>query len=208
MPQHAPDIQTLLLDADGVIQISSSGFLEDLRALCPDAAQSERFLEDVFASEKPCLTGEAHFPDALERVLRTWAVDVVLADALELWTRIEPSPGMLDIVSSLRAKGIRVCLATNQQAHRASIMADHLGYAPLFDQLFFSFELGVAKPSPDFFLAILKQLPANPDNILFVDDHAQNVAAAESTGIAGALYHVDHGLDSFTSILERHGLPV
>lgn len=208
MPRHIQRIQTLLLDADGVIQTSSGGFVNDLQALCPDPAQSKRFLEDIFASEKPCLTGNAHFPDALEQVLRKWEVDVSLADALDLWNQIKPEAGMLDIVSSLRANGIRVCLATNQQAHRASIMADHLGYAPLFDQLFFSFELGVAKPSPDFFHAILKQVPANPDNILFVDDHAQNVAAAESTGIAGAQYHVDHGLESFTSILEHHGLPV
>ncbi len=208
MPPQPRQIQTLLLDADGVIQTTPRAFIDDLKALCPDATQSRAFLEDIFTAEKPCLSGNLDFPDELEKVLRKWNVDVATSDALQLWNQIEPVAGALEFVARIRARGIRVCLATNQQAHRGSIMAERLAYASVFDHLFFSFELGVAKPSPAFFHAILDRLSASPDGILFIDDHAQNIEAAEGTGIAGETYHVNEGLDRFTSILEHHGLIV
>ena len=85
-------------------------------------------------------------------------------------------------------------------------MADRLSYATQFDDLFFSYQLGIAKPAPEYFRKILNHLSTRGVNTLFIDDHAQNVAAAKEVGIAGEVFHVDSGLGEFTAILERYGL--
>ena len=54
---------------------------------------------------------------------------------------------------------------------------------PLFDRLYPSFELGVAKPDPTIFKLVLDDLDLAPEEVVFLDDHQINVDAAESVGI-------------------------
>ena len=208
MPQPSREIKVVLLDADGVVQTSGEEFLNSIAALCASPNQSRAFIEDVFLAEKPCLTGEADFPEALTQVLTRWKINTPTSDALDLWNQIRPVSEILDVVSRLRCHGIRVCLATNQQQHRATIMADGLGYSNHFDDMFFSYELGVAKPETEFFTKMLNRLGIPGRQALFIDDHHSNVVSAETAGLVGEVYHVDNGLTRFMSILERYDLPV
>ena len=128
MTRRPPTITTVLLDADGVEQTSGANFTSSVERLCPDPSQSKAFLADVFIAEKPCLTGTSDFPTALERVLDKWKIDTPTVKVLDLWSQIIPVTEILDAVTSLRGQGVQVCLASNQQAHRASIMTNDLGY--------------------------------------------------------------------------------
>jgi putative hydrolase of the HAD superfamily len=67
-------------------------------------------------------------------------------------------------------------------------MSETLGYQRLFDHEFYSCELGVHKPDPNYFTTLLDSLRAKPDEILFVDDNEANVAAAVSVGIRSELF--------------------
>ena len=202
-------VRTLLLDADGVVQTTPPRFIAGLSALCPDTGQRKHFLEDLFGAEKPCLTGAAAFPDALADVLRRWHIDAPVAEVLDLWHQISPEPSVLAAIAALRANGVQVCLASNQQAHRAAIMANDLGYARLFDRLFFSCELGVAKPDTGFFHSMLEALDIPGSQAVFIDDNEANVTAAEAAGIPGAVYDVRRdGGTGFAALLRQSGLPV
>jgi putative hydrolase of the HAD superfamily len=199
-------ITTVLLDADGVLQRSAGGFVSSLESLCENSDQRAEFIADIFRVEKPCLTGGEDFPSALGEVLARWDRGTPVSAALELWAQVNPAPEILGAVEELRGAGIRVGIASNQQAHRAGIMADHLGYRTRFDHLFFSCELGYAKPDARFFSAILLGLRASGNEVLFIDDHSQNVSSAREAGIRAELYHLDQGYDDFRSILAAHGL--
>src|SRR5690606_2982010 len=89
---------------------------------------------------------------------------------LELWYRLDVDAEMVDRVRALKASGIRCALATNQQNVRAAHMRKMPEYAGVFDEEFYSSELGVAKPSPAYFTAIVERLGIQPDEALFVDD--------------------------------------
>lgn len=203
-----PEITTVLLDADGVVQTSGSKLLSSIQALCTNPDQSSEFISEVFRAEKPCLTGSSDFPSALQEVLSRWNVDTPLSEALELWTQIVPVADILTGVYNLQQSGVRVGLATNQQAHRADIMATNLDYSARFDDLFFSCELGFAKPDSRFFSEILDKLQISARHVLFIDDHPENVSSAGQVGIHGEVYHVDQGYNRFRSILRRYGLHV
>ena len=144
---------------------------------------------------------------ALQGVFARWQVEVPLPTALQLWKQIEPNAQVMQHVATLRSAGVRVCVASNQQSHRAGIMADHLGYRSQFDALFFSCELGFVKPDVRYFEAMLNTLEVAPESVLFVDDHQQNVDAAKTTGMGAALYELNQGIGPFRAMLETHQLP-
>jgi putative hydrolase of the HAD superfamily len=87
-------------------------------------------------------------------------------------------------------------------------MQETFGYADLFDATFYSYELGVAKPDPGYFTAVLDRLDEPADRVLFVDDNRANVEAARTVGLLAEQWHVDDGQPALRAHLARHGLPV
>lgn len=201
-------ISAVLLDADGVVQLPQPGWRSSLEALCGDPERTETFLADVFAAERPCLTGSADFKPALAEVLNHWRSNISVEDALRIWTQIEPSADILNLVRAIRSSGVSVSLATNQQAHRARFMTSDLGYARHFDHLLYSCELGHSKPSPEYFSSVIARVMIQPAEALFIDDHEANVSAARECGLRAEVYHLSEGVGRIHEILEAYGLSV
>jgi len=199
-------IEAVLFDADGVVQSTAPGWRAELAALCGDPGRAEEFLEDLFAAEKPCLTGHGEFSVVISDVLTRWGSTASVTDALRVWEMIEPHEDLLGIVDRLRARGFRVSLATNQQADRARFMAEELRYESRFDDLFFSCRIGHAKPSPMYFERLLGELALEGNQILFVDDHPGNVEAARQSGFNADVYTLDSGVEGMLELLNRFGL--
>ena len=57
-----------------------------------------------------------------------------------------------------------------------------------FDYKFMSYQIGFSKPDPRIYQHIMKALPFEPNNTLFIDDKKPNVDAAISEGINGIHY--------------------
>ena len=200
-----PDV--VLFDADGVIQHPSDGWRE-LLASCAgtgDPELQDRFVDDVFTAERPTQTGEVDFPAALAEVLERWRSDAHVDDALRPWTMIDIDAAVVEVVRNLRSAGTGCYLATNQHAFRAALMRQ-LGYAEWFDGQFYSCELGLAKPDPAYFVAILERLDVAPDRVLFIDDRADNVAGARQAGLHGEVFTSTSGVAELHRLLEGHGL--
>ena len=61
----------------------------------------------------------------------------------------------------------------------------HFEGAPIveaFEFRFLSFELGMVKPDHEIFEEVAARLPVAPEQVLFLDDNAANVAGAERSG--------------------------
>ena len=199
-------IELMLFDADGVIQTTPPEWLPALKALTPTGGEEDKLLQDIFAAEKPCLTGEKVFADALLPVLSDWGIKLPVQDVLNIWTMIDPVEVNLNVVSELRQQGVRTGLATNQQNHRAEYMRSALAYDSHFDHLFISCEMRVAKPDPDYFRKIAQMMGLAPTAIAFVDDHAGNVDAAKSAGLSGAVYDLATGEQGLRAAIAEAGL--
>ena len=105
---------------------------------------------------------------------------------------------MLDAIRVLRQIGVSCYLATNQELHRARHMSETLGFANLFDGEFYSCRLGLAKPDPEYFRAIVGELKIAPNRVLFLDDHEVNVRAARTVGLHATEFAGEAGA-------EQHG---
>lgn len=202
-------IQAVLFDADGVIQTSSDDFWDTLKGFLHDAGDVEKFLKDIFAAEFLSLTGDGDFVTSLRGVLEHWNVQAPVEQVLNAWTFIKPIDGIEMLVTQLRRAGILSCIASNQQSYRANYMSHSLGYRDVFDREFYSFDLGVIKPSPEFFEQIIDILDIVPSELLFIDDNVANVDAAIDTGINAAVFRALDHFDpaaSLSGMISQHGV--
>jgi HAD superfamily hydrolase (TIGR01509 family) len=199
----AVELDWVLFDADGVIQGIRAGFQEELAAW--GGSRADEFLFAVGAADVACLTGD-DFGAAMREVLRQFEISAPLEEVIDRQFWIEVRPPMLDAVRAVRDLGLQCGLATNQQNLRGTYMRSSLGFETIFDEQFYSFELGFAKPEAGYFQAIMDRISVAPNRVLFIDDHDGNVAGAREIGIHGELFPWDGGVAALTPILARYGI--
>jgi putative hydrolase of the HAD superfamily len=199
----AVDLDWVLFDADGVIQGTRAGWMEELTAWA--GSRAEDFLLAVSAADMACLTG-ADFGAAMREVLRQFEIAAPLEDVIDRRFWIEIRQPMLAAVRAVRDLGLSCGLATNQQNLRGAYMRSSLGFEKIFDEQFYSFEIGFAKPDAGYFRTIMDRIDVSPDRVLFIDDHDGNVAGAREIGIHSELFPRDGGIAALTPILARYGV--
>jgi putative hydrolase of the HAD superfamily len=98
------------------------------------------------------------------------------------------SPATLDVIHDLVRAGVPVAVLSNAPLPIA-VAVTRQEWAGVFDgRLFFSAHLGASKPSPEIFRRVAAELGTAPAEILFVDDRADNVAAAKAVGLRTLLF--------------------
>jgi HAD superfamily hydrolase (TIGR01509 family) len=199
----AVELDWVLFDADGVIQSNRAGWMEELTAWA--GSRNEEFLLAVSAADVACLTG-ADFSAAMRDVLRQFEINAPLEDVIDRQFWIEVRQPMLAAVRAVRDLGMRCALATNQQNLRGGYMRNSLGFEKIFDEQFYSFEIGFAKPEAGYFQTIMNRIDVSPNRVLFIDDHDGNVAGAREIGIHSKLFPSDGGVAALTPILARYGV--
>lgn len=86
------------------------------------------------------------------------------------------------LLRALRRKGIPVFALSNWGDEHFDIAARHFAFFNEFDRAFISGRLGLIKPDPAIYEAVERATGLDPSVLLFVDDKAENVAAAVARG--------------------------
>jgi putative hydrolase of the HAD superfamily len=97
--------------------------------------------------------------------------------------------GALPVLRALAAR--RPCLIgalNNETRETNAYRLKTFGLAELFEVVLCSSYLGLRKPEPAIFQRALEILARPADRILFIDDRAENVAAAEAAGFRTVLF--------------------
>jgi putative hydrolase of the HAD superfamily len=199
----------ILFDADGVLQTTDEKWFYAMTALIgtDEEKQVERFFGDIMAAEHSSLAGERPFEGPLGEVLARWNVTRPAAEVLRLWHHVDIDRDVVAAVLALRADGVRCALATNQHPERAAYMRENLGYDAVFDDLFYSCDLGVAKPDPAYFTEAVRRLGTEAGRTLLLDDNRDNVAGAEDAGLMAELFATDGGRAELDRILGAYADP-
>lgn len=82
----------------------------------------------------------------------------------------------------------RTGLISNAHSNELRPLLDMHDLHGLFDEIVISSEVGMAKPNPQIFTHICKQLQVEPSECVFTDDNPANVAAAKTLGMQGIVY--------------------
>ncbi len=103
------------------------------------------------------------------------------------WYCGELDTELADYVAGLRPRYRTGILSNSLDGARREEQA-RFGLEQLADVVVYSHEIGVAKPDPRAYLVLCGKLGVAPDELIFVDDRAANVAAACQLGIHGLLH--------------------
>ncbi|MEN3202955.1 MAG: HAD family hydrolase [Atribacterota bacterium] len=96
-------------------------------------------------------------------------------------------PGVLDILSFLRAKGVKQALFTSKGRKSAYITLERLHIGHHFDFVLCGDEVERAKPYPNGVIRILQHFGVHPQEVLYVGDSPLDAQAAHDAGVAFAL---------------------
>lgn len=185
-------VGAILWDADGVLQRHGEDWMEQYAAC---GGVPDDFIDDVWEAELPLLAG-GDFRAAVQKIASRHGVEVPTEVLLARWRGMTLVPEVVELVRELRCSGVGGYLATNQNDYRCAWMREHLQYDGLLDGAFYSCELGAAKPSAEFFAAILGRLDLKPDRVGFVDDNPANVDGAAALGLRALHWCHDDGMES------------
>ena len=119
----------------------------------------------------------------------------------DVWSQLNQP--MLDWARCLQRAGIRTGVLSNiGDAMTSGLLKKH-AWLKAFDHHTWSYALKLAKPELEIYRAAAEGLDTPPANILFIDDRAENIAAAHAAGMQ-AIQYTDHA--SFVRDMREHGL--
>jgi 2-haloacid dehalogenase len=180
----------LIFDLGGVVVDWSPRYLYD--RLIDDPARRERFLGEVCspawhaqldagtplreAVERRC----AEFPDWSE-LIRAYA---------DQWQDMFAGtiPGAVELLDELHARGTRLFAITNWPADTFPAARERFPSLRLFADIVVSGREGLTKPGAEIFRLALRRFGVRAGECLFIDDNADNVAAAERLGLAATRF--------------------
>jgi putative hydrolase of the HAD superfamily len=90
---------------------------------------------------------------------------------------------MWEVARTFRARGGRTGLLSNGVPEIVARIHADRPLDAVFDAVVVSFQVGLVKPDPAIYRHTLDRLGAQPDTTLFVDDRAENTAAAAALGM-------------------------
>ncbi|RXH56032.1 HAD family hydrolase [Granulicella sibirica] len=125
--------------------------------------------------------GENHTDLAFDQL-----IDHLIAADTDLWT--QPNQPMIDWALSLQKAGIRTGILSNLgDAMTEGVLSRHPWLNGFYHRTF-SYTLGTAKPDLAIYAHAATGLETPPENILFIDDREDNIAAAQAAGMQTLRY--------------------
>lgn len=101
---------------------------------------------------------------------------------------------------NLNKNRFHMCALSNNTKALRKLLADKFNIADMFEVIFNSAEIGLAKPDPKLFAYVVEKLNSNPDQCLFIDDNVRNIEAAANLGFKTIHFT---GNDSFFEKIEE-----
>ncbi|PYX52584.1 MAG: hypothetical protein DMG79_00220 [Acidobacteria bacterium] len=98
-------------------------------------------------------------------------------------TPVEPMTGVVELLESLYASGIRLALATSANRYRVLRTLKELQLEHYFETVVTGDDVPTGKPDPAIYALAAAQMKEEPDHLLAVEDAVSGVKAARSAGM-------------------------
>lgn len=124
--------------------------------------------------------------------------NVFHAALAEAVTAIEPYPGIVELLSDLRAAGIGTGVATNSDARSAQVVLGAHGLDQFMDTVVTVDQVSGPKPNPESVQLAVQRLGVSPAEAWFVGDGLGDMRAARAAGVVAVVAgwgHQSPGID-------------
>lgn len=178
-------VRGVIFDMDGTLADSIQYYYRiacEVAELAEAPCPSRERVCELMGSGDPDLLRKllpADYPDVeatLSRIRRTRG---------PMWRRgiesIEPIPGCVAMVHGLRARGVRLGIATS--SGRALPYLERWGVRPCFDEIVGREDVERRKPHPESVLRCLEKLDLDPADAAYVGDSRIDIEAGRAAGV-------------------------
>lgn len=144
--------------------------------------------------------GEISTHDFCEEVRQMTATNADDEAIIHAWNVLltPVTENRLQRLRELREKGVRLFLLSNTNDMHWQYCGHQLDGC--FERVFLSYEMRLAKPDTAIFAEVLRQADIDASDTLFIDDNADNIAAAASLGIK--TFH-NQNIDDWTLAIDN-----
>ncbi|MBP3044225.1 HAD family phosphatase [Arthrobacter jiangjiafuii] len=111
------------------------------------------------------------------------ADEVRTLEALDAAQWAHLNPKTLSVLETLTKEGAQLALLSNMPAAMSRNYTATAQWPGLFSRLYFSGQLRMLKPDPRIFEYVAGDLGVPPRDIVFIDDNAANISAAQALGL-------------------------
>ena len=96
----------------------------------------------------------------------------------------------IDLLKALKKEGYALYLLSNTNIFHYDAIRDELktnfglnALGDLFDEAYYSFQIGMRKPDAEIFEFVMKSSAVDPDKTVFIDDNEDNIRASIMAGL-------------------------
>ncbi len=158
-------------------------------AMAAAAAADPVAFERAYWQHRDDYDGAGHTPHSYWANVadsRADPVDEALAaalDDLDIASWLTPDAGTVAVIHELEAAKIPLALLSNAPLTHAAAIAAQEWMRAFAGHTFFSARLAMTKPSPAIFRHVVAELGVRAQDVIFIDDRDDNIAAAAALGI-------------------------
>lgn len=201
-------INTIIFDfGDVFINLRKEVSLEEFKKLGLDGPNEDLLAHnDLFERGK---ISEIEFIDCFKKYIP----DAPMQDVIKAWNSVIGDFPLyrLEFLQLLSTK-YRLFLLTNTDSihinrfeHKVG-MSFYSDFYRCFEKVYYSYEMGMRKPEPEIFNAIIRKHDLSPRRTLFVDDKKDNTDIAESLGLH--VWNLEVGKEDVVDLFDKKHLPL
>jgi putative hydrolase of the HAD superfamily len=167
-------------DADRAALVSRAG------------VDADPFWAAYWAHREPLDQGTASIAEYWSAVAADVGAEWDAVDVHELWAIdhrgwLSVDAGTLRVLHALAGGGTRLALLSNAGADFSGWLRSG-SFAPLFERVFVSGELGLVKPHAPIYAHVIDELGITPREFVFIDNKSENVEGARAVGGDGHVF--------------------
>ena len=132
------------------------------------------------------------FKETAEYFVRTYPLTESVEELMDIWVQmaidkyqheVPVKPGLMPFLEEMKARGIRMGIATSNARILLDAVADAHGFYDYMDGVLTANEVKRGKPAPDVFLAVADKIGIAPADCLVFEDIPQGIRAGLNAGM-------------------------
>ncbi len=96
---------------------------------------------------------------------------------------LEPDPAYFPVAETLRERGLRLALLSNDVSEWSAFLRRKWGLDDIFEVSVISGDVGIRKPDRQIYRYALEKLMCTPEKCIFIDDRIENLLPAKRLGM-------------------------
>jgi putative hydrolase of the HAD superfamily len=178
-------IKTVIFDLGGVLVRTENR--QPRQKLAEKYGMSYQELSDLVyrtESAKLATIGNVSAEDHQQTILKNLnlPLDSFSAFEDEFWGGDRLDSHLVEFIQSLRGE-YKTVLLSNAWDNLRPLLKGLWKIDSVFDHIFISAELGLAKPDPEIYKVVIDSLDQDPSELIFIDDFIENVKAAREANL-------------------------